>query len=214
MLLVLPYGTDAAPLPEQTRGAGVRHVVFLSSGAVVDGAAAKAQPDVIAAYHAQVEQQIRATGLAWTFLRLFFPAVNSLSWARQLGGGDVVRGPYAAATASVVHERDVAEAAAAVLSSSSEHVGRIHELTGPQSLTQVEQLAQLGLVLGPDLRSVARWVQDHLADFRRSVDPCRPPSTRRASPGTPYVIDHLLGSRTCAADRQRRSRRWSRVPCR
>ncbi|MEV5609996.1 NmrA family NAD(P)-binding protein [Streptomyces sp. NPDC052225] len=149
LLLVLPYGMDVRPLLDQARGAGVRHVVFLSSGAVVDGA--DEQPDVIASYHARVEREIRATGLAWTFLRLFFPAVNSLSWAMQLKGGDVVRGPYAAAAASAVHERDVAEAAAAVLGS-PEHTGRAYELTGPQSLTQTEQVEVLGRALGRDLR--------------------------------------------------------------
>lgn len=149
LLLVLPYGLDARPLLERARQAGVRQVVFLSSGAVVDGA--DPQPDVIAAYHAQVEREIRATGLGWTFLRLFFPAINSLAWAMQLQGGDVVSGPYAAAAASVVHERDVAEAAAAVLGS-PEHAGRVYELTGPQSLTQIEQVEVLGRALGRELR--------------------------------------------------------------
>ncbi|MFI7005435.1 NAD(P)H-binding protein [Streptomyces sp. NPDC050145] len=149
LLLVLPYGLDARPLLERARQAGVRHVVFLSSGAVVDGA--DRQPDVIAAYHAEVERQIRATGVEWTFLRLFFPAVNSLAWAMQLRGGNVVSGPYAAADASVVHERDVAEAAAAALGS-PEHAGQVYELTGPQSLTQIEQVEALGLALGRELR--------------------------------------------------------------
>ncbi|RVU23202.1 hypothetical protein EOT10_19415 [Streptomyces antnestii] len=149
LLLVLPYGLDARPLLERARQAGVRHVVFLSSGAVVDSA--DRQPDVIAAYHAQVEREIRATGLGWTFLRLFFPAINSLAWAMQLRGGNVVSGPYASAAASVVHERDVAEAAAAVLGS-PEHAGRVYELTGPQSLTQIEQVEALGLALGRELR--------------------------------------------------------------
>lgn len=148
LFLVLPYGMDARPLLEQARESGVRHVVFLSSGAVVDGA--DPQPDVIADYHASVEREIRATGPDWTFLRLFFPAVNSLAWAMQVEGGDAVRGPYAAAAASVVHERDVAEAAAAVLGS-PEHAGRVYELTGPHSLTQSEQLKVLGLALGREL---------------------------------------------------------------
>ncbi|MER6346509.1 NmrA family NAD(P)-binding protein [Streptomyces sp. NPDC001595] len=165
LLLVLPYGLDARPLLERARQAGVRQVVFLSSGAVVDSA--DPQPDVIAAYHAQVEREIRATGLGWTFLRLFFPAINTLAWAMQLQGGDLVSGPYAAAAASVVHERDVAEAAAAVLGS-PEHAGRVYELTGPQSLTQIEQVEVLGLALGRELRfeEVAdQAVQQQLSQF-------------------------------------------------
>ncbi|MFG2823130.1 NAD(P)H-binding protein [Kitasatospora sp. NPDC048365] len=149
VFLVLPYGLDARPLLDHVRQAGVRQIVFLSSGAVVDGA--DPQPDVIAAYHAQVEQEIRATGVDWTFLRLYFPAINSLAWAMQLHGGDAVRGPHAAAAASVVHELDVAEAAAAVLGG-GEHAGRVYELTGPQSLSQVEQVEVLGRALGRELR--------------------------------------------------------------
>lgn len=149
VFLVLPYGMDVRPLLEQVRRAAVRQVVFLSSGAVVDGA--DPQPDVIAAYHAQVEREIRAAGVDWTFLRLYFPAINSLTWAMQLQGGDVVRGPHAAAAASLVHERDVAEVAAAVLGD-PEHLGRIHELTGAQSFTQTEQVEVLGRALGRELR--------------------------------------------------------------
>ncbi|MFJ4794067.1 NmrA family NAD(P)-binding protein [Kitasatospora purpeofusca] len=150
LFLVLPYGLDVRPLLDRVRQAGVRQIVFLSSGAVVDGA--DPQPDVIGAYHARVEEEITAMGIDRTFLRLFFPAINSLAWAMQLqGGGDVLRGPHAAAAASSVHERDVADAAAAVLGS-PEHFGRVYELTGPQSLTQTEQVETLGLVLGRELR--------------------------------------------------------------
>ncbi|CAN3982079.1 NmrA family NAD(P)-binding protein [Kitasatospora purpeofusca] len=150
LFLVLPYGMDVQPLLDRVRQAGVRQIVFLSSGAVVDGA--DPQPDVIGAYHARVEEEITAMGIDRTFLRLFFPAINSLAWAMQLqGGGDVLRGPHAAAAASVVHERDVADAAAAVLGS-PEHFGRVYELTGPQSLTQTEQVETLGRALGRELR--------------------------------------------------------------
>ncbi|MEV0187548.1 NmrA family NAD(P)-binding protein [Kitasatospora purpeofusca] len=149
LFLVLPYGLDVRPLLDRVRQSGVRQIVFLSSGAVVDGA--DPQPDVIGAYHAQVEEEITAMGIDRTFLRLFFPAINSLAWAAQVQGGDVVRGPHAAAAASLVHERDVADAAAAVLGS-PEHFGRVYELTGPQSLTQAEQVETLGRVVGRELR--------------------------------------------------------------
>ncbi|WP_043619507.1 NAD(P)H-binding protein [Nonomuraea candida] len=148
VFLVLPYGLDPAPFLDAARRAGVRRIVFLSSGAVVDGA--EKQPDVIAAYHHGVEQAVKATGAEWTFLRIFFPAVNSLSFAMQLGGGDVVRAPYAGAAATVVHERDVADVAARVLTSGG-HAGRVYEPTGPASLTQAEQVSALGAALGRDL---------------------------------------------------------------
>ncbi|UBU11320.1 SDR family oxidoreductase [Nonomuraea gerenzanensis] len=148
LFLVLPYGMEAAPLLRAARRAGVGRIVFLSSGAVIDGA--DRQPDVIAAYHHGVEQAVKATGAEWTILRLFFPAVNSLSYAMQLGGSDVVRGAYAGATSAPVHEGDVAAVAARVLTGDG-HAGRVYELTGPQSMTQAEQVRVLGTVLGRPL---------------------------------------------------------------
>ncbi|MQY06889.1 NAD(P)H-binding protein [Actinomadura macrotermitis] len=148
VFLVLPYGLDPAAFLRAAREAGVERVVFLSSGAVVDGA--ERQPDVIAEYHHGVEQAIIASGLRWTFLRLFFPAINSLSFGMQLANGDVVRAPYADAASAPVHERDVAEVAAAVLTGTG-HDGAVYEPTGPESLTQAEQVAVLGAALGRPL---------------------------------------------------------------
>src|SRR5579859_1717435 len=77
------------------RAAGVGRIVFQSSGAVVDGCSE--QPDAIAAFHADIEQQIRDSGLEWTFLRLAVESSGALYWAfdvpAQIRAGDVVRGP-------------------------------------------------------------------------------------------------------------------------
>jgi uncharacterized protein YbjT (DUF2867 family) len=143
--LVLPYGMDAAAFLQAAREAGVRRVVFLSSGAVV--AATERQPDVIAQYHRDVERAIEASGIEWTFLRLLFPAINSLTFAMQLQAGDVVRAPYTEAAFSAVHERDVAEVAVRVLTGGG-HAGRSYDLTGPESLTQAHQVRILGETLG------------------------------------------------------------------
>jgi uncharacterized protein YbjT (DUF2867 family) len=148
MFLVLPYGMDPAPLLRAADRAGVRRIAFLSSGAVVDGA--ERQPDVIAAYHHEVEQAVMATGAEWTFLRIFFPAVNSLSFAIQLREGDIVHGPYADATSAPVHENDVGDVAARVLTDDG-HAHRTYQLTGPASMTQADQVRTLGDVLGRPL---------------------------------------------------------------
>ncbi|OPC78031.1 hypothetical protein B4N89_38100 [Embleya scabrispora] len=145
LFLTLPYGAAPDALLDAAREAGVRRVVFLSSGAVVDGA--PVQPNVIAAYHARVERAVAATGIAHTFLRLFFPAINSLAFAMQLAHGDVVQAPYAGATTAPVHERDVADAAVRVLTDEG-HAGRTYLLTGPEALTQADQVRLLGEALG------------------------------------------------------------------
>ncbi|KAB2352208.1 NAD(P)H-binding protein [Actinomadura rudentiformis] len=143
--LVLQYGMDVAALLAAAREAGVRRMVLLSSGAVIAGA--ERQPDVIAQYHRDVERAIEVSGFEWTFLRLLFPAINSLTFAMQLQGGDVVRAPYTEAAFSAVHERDVAEVAARVLTRGG-HAGRVHDLAGRESLTQAQQVRILGETLG------------------------------------------------------------------
>ncbi|GAA2620255.1 NmrA family NAD(P)-binding protein [Actinomadura fulvescens] len=149
VFLVLPYGLDATAFIEAAAKAGVERIVFLSSGAIVDGL--DTQRDVIAEYHAGVEKAITATGVDSTMIRILFPAINSLAFGMQLKGGDVVRGAYAGAAYSMIHERDVADVAARVLTTGG-HAGRVYELTGPQSLTQVEQIQVLGEALGRPLR--------------------------------------------------------------
>ncbi|GAA3139657.1 NAD(P)H-binding protein [Planomonospora alba] len=142
--LVPQYGLDFTPLLEAAGQAGVRRLVLLSSGAVVPGT--EPQPDVIARYHRSVERAIEASGIEWTFLRLLFPAINSLTFAMQLQGGDVIRAPYAEAAFSAVHERDVAEVAARILIGGG-HAGQAYDLTGPESLTQAQQVHILGQAL-------------------------------------------------------------------
>jgi uncharacterized protein YbjT (DUF2867 family) len=148
MFLVLPYRMDPAPVLHAASQAGVRRIVFLSSGAVVDGASE--QPDVIAAYHHEVEQAIAATGAEWTFPRIFFPAINSLAFAMQLKGGNVIRAPYAEASSAPIHEADVAAVAARVLTEDG-HAGKVYQLTGPASLTQTDQVRVLAETLGRPL---------------------------------------------------------------
>jgi len=148
MFLVLPYGMDPVALLKAASRAGVPRIVFLSSGAVADNALK--QPDVIAAYHQEVERAVVATGAEWTFLRIFFPAINSLTFAMQLKEGDLIRAPHADATTAPIHEADVAGVAARVLTEDG-HTGKVYHLTGPASLTQADQVRVLGETLGRPL---------------------------------------------------------------
>jgi uncharacterized protein YbjT (DUF2867 family) len=75
---------------------------------------------------------------------------NALAWAPQIRASGVVRGAYAAAATSPIHERDIAEVAAAALTSSGS-AGACHVLTGPQSLTQRDKARLIGQATGQDL---------------------------------------------------------------
>ncbi|WP_371405292.1 NAD(P)H-binding protein [Kribbella sp. NBC_00662] len=100
-----------------------------------------------------VEQLLRAAGKEWTFLRPSGFAVNAQAWAGDFRSGDTLRLPYPEASRSMIHERDIA--AVAVLSFVNPgHVGQIYELTGPQALTQTEQVATIARAVGKDMHVV------------------------------------------------------------
>lgn len=151
VLLVLPYGLDPGGLLAAAQKAGVEYVVFLSAATIDDHATE--QRDVISAYHANVERAIQDAGFGWTFLRILFPAINTLPFGMQLSAGDVIRAPYANAASSYVHERDVADVAVKVLTQDG-HTAKVYELTGPESLTQQEAVRVLGEGLGRQLSFV------------------------------------------------------------
>jgi uncharacterized protein YbjT (DUF2867 family) len=100
----------------------------------------------------QIEHLIEDSGLQWTFLRPGMFAANALRWwAPQTRTGNVVRWPYLAAPTAPVDEGDIAAVAVQALCEDG-HAGAEYVLTGPQSLTQFEQISTIARVLGPPLR--------------------------------------------------------------
>ncbi|GAA3112636.1 hypothetical protein GCM10020001_034400 [Nonomuraea salmonea] len=88
----------------------------------------------------------------------------------QLQGGDVIRAPYAEAAFSAVHERDVAEVVARTLIGGG-HAGRAYDLTGPESLTQAQQVGILGEMLGRPLTVEDLDPEAVLEQMSRFMDP-------------------------------------------
>jgi uncharacterized protein YbjT (DUF2867 family) len=100
----------------------------------------------------QIERLIETSELQWTFLRPGMFAANALSWwAPQIRAGDVVRWPHLAASTAPIDERDIAEVAVRALCEDG-HAGAEYVLTGPQSLSQFEQVSAIGGVLRRSLR--------------------------------------------------------------
>lgn len=128
-----------------------RRIVFLSSPHRTPHPFFQ-QPNPLALLHAEIERLIEASGLRWTFLRPGMFAANCLSWwAPQIRAGDVVRWPYAAAPTAAIDERDIAAVAIRALLEDA-HNGAEYVLTGPQSLSQLEQVITIGDVIGRPLR--------------------------------------------------------------
>jgi len=109
------------------------------------------QPNAIRSIHAGIEDLIRKSGIGWSFLRPAPFAINCRNWwAPQIKSGDVVRWFYGSAATAPVHERDIAAVAVRALSDDGRD-GLDCILTGPQSLTQREQLAIIGDAIGRPL---------------------------------------------------------------
>jgi uncharacterized protein YbjT (DUF2867 family) len=72
-------------------------------------------------------------------------------WGPQIRAGDVVRWPYLDAPTAPIDERDIAAVAVRVLTEDG-HGGMEYVLTGPQSLSQYEQVSTIGEVIGRRLR--------------------------------------------------------------
>jgi uncharacterized protein YbjT (DUF2867 family) len=100
----------------------------------------------------EVEQLAVDSGLEWVSLRPSVFATNFVGmWSAQVRAGDIVRGPYAAASSAPIVESDIAAVAAHALLT-DDLVGQKIPLTGPQSLTNTEMVDIIGTVLGRPLR--------------------------------------------------------------
>ncbi|HEX3125847.1 MAG TPA: NAD(P)H-binding protein [Thermoanaerobaculia bacterium] len=142
---------DAVPAAVERFARHASRVVFLSSPHQTPHPFFQ-QPNPMAAMHANIERSIEASGLGWTFLRPGMFAANTLLWwAPQIRAGNVVRWPYGDAPTAPVHERDIAAVAVRALLDSG-HNGKDYVLTGPESLTQREQVIAIGEVIGRPLR--------------------------------------------------------------
>jgi uncharacterized protein YbjT (DUF2867 family) len=110
------------------------------------------QPNSSRARAELLERLISTSGLDWTFLRPGMFAQNALGWwAPQIRAGDVVRWPYLEVPTAPIDERDIAAVAVRTLLEDGQS-GAEYVLTGPQSLSQFEQIATIGSVLGRSLR--------------------------------------------------------------
>ena len=139
-----------APVLERIRR-HARRLVFLSAPLKTPHPFFQ-QPNPARAVAERIERSIATSGLPWTFLRPGMFAANALRWwAPRIRAGDVVRWPYLAAPTAPIDERDIAAVAVRALCEEG-HAGAEYVLTGPQSLTQWEQLSIIGRAIGRPLR--------------------------------------------------------------
>lgn len=137
---------------DEAAAAGVRHLVYLS----FQGASPEST-FTFARDHADTEEHIRASGMAWTFLRDGFYA----DFMPALVGADgAIRGPAGEGRVAVVAQDDIADAAAAVLLAPAVHAGRTYTLTGPEALTFGEIASVIGDATGREVTYVDETLEE------------------------------------------------------
>jgi uncharacterized protein YbjT (DUF2867 family) len=147
VFLVWTAPPATAPALIERLAAHVRRVVFLSSPHRTPHPFFQ-QPNPMAVLYAEIERLLAAAGLESTIIRPGMFASNTVSWwATAIRADGVVRWPYGAAETAPVDERDVAAVAARTLYQDG-HAGGDYVLTGPESLSQAEQVSIIGDVLG------------------------------------------------------------------
>ncbi|HEV7934870.1 MAG TPA: NAD(P)H-binding protein, partial [Actinomadura sp.] len=122
-------------------GERARRIVYLSANGVPDDPEKRAES--ILGSHALIERLIQGSGREWTFLRPGGFAANTLMWAPQIRAEGVVRWIHGTAARSLIHEKDIAAVAVRALTEDG-HAGAKYVLTGPETLTQVQQVHAIG----------------------------------------------------------------------
>ena len=150
-LYILTPSTPQLPeregmLVAEAKKAGVQHIVKHSVlGADVNAICP------FTSIHAQAEESIQASGIPYTFLRLNSFMQNFVtSHAGSIAAQGTFYEPLADARVSHVDTRDIAIAAANVLTESG-HEGRAYDITGPEALTDTQIAEKLSTLLGKQI---------------------------------------------------------------
>jgi uncharacterized protein YbjT (DUF2867 family) len=152
---------------EAAQAAGIRHVVLLSSAAVVN---ADAEHNPIARQHRAVELAIEQSGIDWTFIRPGMFATNIRWWTESIRTANTVRIPYPDAQTAPVHEKDMAALAVPALTEPG-HGHQAYAIYGPESLTLRRQVEQIGDAAGREIRLEVISREQAQAELGKTMPP-------------------------------------------
>ncbi len=105
--------------------------------------------------HWLAEQMLRWSGLPVVYLRptAFFEGLF-MPTAQGIRDHNAIRLPFADGKTSPIAAADVGAAAAAVLANPEPHIGKVYEMTGPQSLSMAEIAQEFSGALGRSIHYV------------------------------------------------------------
>jgi uncharacterized protein YbjT (DUF2867 family) len=130
---------------QAAQAAGVQHIVKLSQLA-----ADVHSPVRFLRYHAKVEEAVRQSGMAWTFLRPNLFMQGLLGFAETIARQGRFFAAIGDARISLVDTRDIAAVAAAALTQPG-HEGKTYDITGPEALTHAGLAAHFTALLGREV---------------------------------------------------------------
>jgi NAD(P)H dehydrogenase (quinone) len=127
---------------------GVRHIAYTSVGNPSDD-----NPAVVAAEHRATEEAMRASGVAWTFLRNgIYADLQVAAAAGAIASGMLLTNAGNGRNAFVTRA-DLAAATVAILTSEG-HEGKAYDLTGPEALDADDLAAIYGEIGGTHVEVV------------------------------------------------------------
>jgi len=187
---------------EEIKRAGVPRLVKLS--------AMGTRAATFTRQHAESEDRIKASGVAWTFLRPNGFMQNMVIYnAATVRGQNTFYGSTADGKVSQIDIRDIGAAAVRVLTEDG-HIGKTYTLTGPAALSNSEAAAILSSALGREIRYInlppdqmkqallaagtPEWNANGIIDLEALY---REDGASRVSPD----IEHLLGRKPIAYER-------------
>jgi NAD(P)H dehydrogenase (quinone) len=133
---------------DAAKAAGVRHVAYTSIVNPTEANAAAAAPE-----HRGTEEALRASGLAWTFLRNgIYCDLTAQSLQQSIAAGQHVFNSGDGAFSYVTRD-DCAAAAAAVLAGDG-HENQAYDITGPEALTGYDLARLASEVSGKEVTPV------------------------------------------------------------
>ena len=127
---------------------GLKHIVKLSQWA-----ADADSPVRFLRYHAVVENLIKKSGIAYTFLRPNLFMQGLLGFRQTIVEKGKFFGAVGDSKISLIDIRDIAAVAAQTLTTPG-HEGKIYNLTGPESLTHTEVAHKLSIATGRPIQFI------------------------------------------------------------
>ncbi|HEY3683099.1 MAG TPA: NAD(P)H-binding protein [Streptosporangiaceae bacterium] len=143
-----PRPTHILELAAAARRAGTARLVLLSTYLADAG-----RTDPLSVWQSEAETAVTGSGSAWALLKPGRFMTNVLNWAPMIARGDTVPIPYADLPAVSIDPADIAEIAAAALTTDA-YDSTAYQLTGPEALTPREELAVIGAEIDRPLRAV------------------------------------------------------------